>query len=706
MAHRYPTVFISLLILICVIPAYADESVAYIGRDKQSDQLIDSHWRFLRRDEPAASGTDFDDSSWTKLNLPHTWNNLDGEDGGNNYYRGPAWYRRHLKFNEARSYFVRFDGAATFTDVYVNGQHVGQHRGNWGAFCFDITKEIHKGDNILAVRVDNSHFEDIPPLSADFTVFGGLYRDVHLLTLGDISISPTDDASPGVYLRQSNVSAESADLHIITKLRNAAAQPKSAGVTCIITDANGKAITSVSSTDVSISPGGTDVVQDIKLDHPHLWDGRSDPHLYHATVQVKVDGKTVDQIIQPLGIRYFHVDPDQGFFLDGQHYALHGVNRHQDRLDKGWAIGKKEHDEDMSLILEMGCTGIRLAHYEHANYFYDLCDKNGLVVWAEAGLVNHINRTPAFYASAKQQLRELIKQNFNHPSIVMWGLFNELDYGRQHDPRDWELIGQLNDLSHQLDRDRLTTCASNQSPEHPANWITDITALNRYDGWYYGPVSAWPKMLDHARDVAPGKSIGISEYGAGASINQHEDPPRQPANPSGKWHPEEYQARLHETVWRVLKDRPWIWGTFLWNQFDFAIDSRHEGDTDGRNDKGMVTYDRKTRKDAFYFYKANWTDTPVLHITSARFTERPTGPTIAKVYSNCDSVELFLNGKSLGQTPGDTCVFQWNITLTAGKNEVRAVGYKNGKKFDDQVTWLASPEAPYRYSATQKTRNL
>ncbi|HEY1686733.1 MAG TPA: glycoside hydrolase family 2 TIM barrel-domain containing protein [Tepidisphaeraceae bacterium] len=679
--------FISFLITFCFITvAQASRGVAYIGREKDTDTVIDDGWRFIRTDAPLAAQADFDDSSWQKLNLPHTWNNYDGQDGGNNYYRGPGWYRRHLKISKSKNYFLRFDGAATVTDVYVNGQHVGQHRGNWSAFCFDITSALHHGDNVIAIRVDNSRFDDVPPLSGDFTVFGGLYRDVHLLTLGDVGISPTDDASPGVYIHQDKVKDDSADLTITTKLRNAVNQPRDGKVIYTIYDAKGKSV-AASVSEVSIPPTGSDAVANIHLDHPHLWDGRNDPYLYRVVVRVESDGKVVDQITQPLGLRYFRFDPDQGFFLDGKHYPLHGVNRHQDRLNKGWAIGQAEHDQDMAIILEMGSTGIRLAHYEHADYFYHLCDQNGLVVWAEFGLINKINRTPAFYDCAKQELRELIKQNFNHPSIVMWGMFNEVGFGKQHNPRDWELIEQLSDEAHKLDDTRVTTAASNQPFKHPANWITDIIAFNWYLGWYQGSVNDWPAKLDQLHAFQPNRCIGISEYGAGASIDMHQVPALKPAKASSSWHPEEYQSLVHEAAWRAFSQRPWIWGTFLWNQFDFAADQRNEGDTPGRNDKGLVTYDRKVRKDAFYFYKANWTSTPVIHINSSRYNPRPAGATTIKIYSNCDNVELFVNGKSLGKTPGQTCVFTWDATLLPGINHAKAVGYKDGKTFHDEVSW-------------------
>lgn len=662
-------------------------TVGFIGRGANTDRLIDQNWRFVRMDMPGAEAPSFNDSHWQKLNLPHTWNNYDGQDGGNNYYRGPGWYRTHLSIPGGKNYFLRFDAASTVADVYVNGTFIGEHRGNFAAFCFDITRAVHPGDNVIAVRVDNSHFEDVPPLAGDFTIFGGIYRDVHLLTLADVGISPTDDASPGVYIEPTHYAPDSADVKITTKLRNSESQSKDLVVSSVISDESGKVVATDTTAPLTVAPTGADAVEQIHIDYPHLWNGRSDPYLYHVKVRVLCDGKEVDQITQPLGLRYFHVDPERGFFLNGHSYPLHGVNRHQDRLNMGWAIGQAEHDQDMALILEMGSNAIRLAHYQHADYFYHLCDKNGLVVWAEFGLINKINHTATFYDNTKQQLRELIKQNFNHPSIMMWSLFNELAFKNNHDPREWELVKELNDEAHRLDPTRVTTAASNRPYQHPVNWITDIVALNCYYGWYNGTLAKWPGWLDAVHAFAPNRCVGISEYGAGASIYMHEYPAKPPPDPHAGWRSEEYQALFHETVWRALKSRPWIWGTFIWNQFDFAVDFRNEGDTPGRNDKGLVTYDRKTRKDAFYFYKANWTTAPMVHINSARFNPRPAGPTQVKVYSNCPRVELFLNGKSLGTAPGDTCVFTWPVTLKSGANHVKASAYKNGAATTDQVTW-------------------
>ncbi|MDQ2731540.1 MAG: glycoside hydrolase family 2 protein [Armatimonadota bacterium] len=661
---------------------------------------LDDGWRFIKEDVPGAEAANFQDNQWQTISLPHTWNNLDGEDGGNNYYRGPGWYRRNLTIDAAlaaKSLFLKFDGAATVADVWVNGQVVGEHKGNFGAFCYDITPLVHTGaDNVIAVKVNNAYNPDVPPRSGDFTISGGLYRDVHLLALDRLSVTPLDYASPGVFIKQSHVTDEGADLEITTELRNSNPADKNVTVRCTILDRDGKTVQSLRSRMKAGAGVQTNVVQQVTLRHPHLWNGRIDPYLYTVTTEVMDGARKTDEVTQPLGIRYFRVDPNEGFFLNGKHYELHGVTRHQDRIDKGWAIGPAEHLEDYNLITEMGCTGIRLAHYQHADYFYSLCDQGGLVVWAELCLVNSLNDTEAFRQNARQQLTELIKQNYNHPSILFWGLFNELSFGRgktadnDAGPHPWDLIAELNGLAHQLDPTRLTTAATNLNPSHPANFITDVIAFNRYPGWYGGNPTEWAGWLDDFHRKYPTRSLGISEYGAGASIHQHEQNPVQP-KAGGPWHPEEWQSVVHEDAWNAMKTRPYIWGTFLWNMFDFASDGRREGDTPGRNDKGMVTYDRKTRKDSFFWYQANWTSAPMMYITSRRFTPRTNPSADVKVYSNCSTVELSVNGKSMGSKTSDDHIFLWPaVMLGNGENRLEAVGLKDGKTTRDSCVWVYS----------------
>jgi beta-galactosidase len=658
----------------------------------RTEQLLGSGWRFLAADAQA-SAADFDDAAagWSAITLPHTYNALDGQDGGGDYYRGPSWYRTHLAAFEKQSgrrYYLQFDGANSVADVYVNGSSLGQHRGGFSSFRFDATDALHAGDNLIAVRVDNTAAADIPPLSADFTFFGGLYRDVHLLGVDELHVDLDDAGSSGVYLSTSDVSSDGAELSARVRVSNAGAEARSTSVTVSLLDETGKAVASLS--DQLQAPAGqtSEITLRGHVASPHLWQGRQDPYRYTASVELRTGGKRTDLVEQPFGFRSFHVDPNSGFSLNGQALDLHGVNRHQDRIDKGWAIGKAEHDEDMKLILELGATAVRLAHYQQASYFYDLCDRNGLVVWAEIPLVDAITDDPAFRANAQQQLRELIRQSYNHPSIMFWGIGNE----QRTDDAPTNAL--LTDLAAQVkaeDPGRISTYA-HCCGSATANLVShaDVTGYNVYYGWYMGTINQFGAFADQVHASRPEVPIAISEYGAGAGLSQHQEPPVQPAA-NGLFHPEEYQAQLHEDTWAQMESRPYLWGKFIWNMFDFASDTRNEGDTPGRNDKGLVSYDRQTKKDAFYFYQANWTTEPMVHITGRRFDPRSSETVDIKVYANVDALSLRVNGEPVSSPPDvQGHVFRWaGVPLVLGDNqvEVSARGPADQMLATDSLVW-------------------
>ena len=655
---------------------------------------VESDWMFILQNPPGAEATEFPDSSWDEIDLPHTWNAFDGQDGGNNYYRGVGWYRKHFSIDDAfrtKQLFLRFDAAAITAVVYFNGILIGSHKGAFSAFCFDITPVVKfDSPNVIAVQVSNTADSTVAPLRGDFTIFGGLYRGVQLLALEDLSISPLDFASSGVYVKQSEVSLESADLEITTVLRNASSIPKTASIRSTIFDEWGDPVASVES-ERSLAPGLQEgEIQKTSIRNPRLWNGRIDPYLYRVVVEVH-EGKVLkDRIVQSFGVRYFTVDAERGFFLNGAPYRLIGVNRHQDRQDKGWAIGRKEHEEDYRLIEEMGCSAVRLAHYQQAREFYDLCDRGGMIVVAEVALVDFVHPDEAFENNIRMQLTELIKQNFNHPSIFFWSLFNELIPDSDRDLYG-NLVIKLNTLAHALDPTRLTTMASRSMYDGNEfiNTVTDAIGYNVYKGWYEEMPEDFAAYADTLHARFPGHKISITEYGAGAGTTQHEVPPRKPTT-TARWHPEEWQAVYHEEHWKAIETRPFLWGTFVWNMFDFASDSRLEGERPGRNDKGLVTYDRQTKKDAFYWYKVHWNPAPMVHITSRRFTPRPGGPTEVKVYSNCDSVALFLNGLRVGTRFGEARIFSWDVVhLVNGTNRIEALGKKDGKTYRDFCVWEA-----------------
>ena len=662
------------------------------------DLLLNSDWRFTRENPKNAQNAEFNTSSWEQVTLPHTWNAKDGQDGGNDYYRGIGWYRKELiidKNMKGKNLYLKFDAVSSAAEVYINGTMVCRHKGSFGAFCFDITPYAKIGSaNILAVKVSNAKDSTISPLRADFTFYGGIYRGVHLLALDKLSISPLDDASSGVYVKQLNVNEEQAELEISVKLLNAYENERPAIVRFQVSDLKQKKVAAIDVAVTLASHSSGDAVGRMMVPKPHLWNGRQDPYLYQLSVEL-VDGKrTTDRVIQSIGLRYFNVDPDKGFFLNGKPYRLHGVNRHQDRQDMGWAITAKEHAEDFRMIEEIGANAIRLAHYQHAQEFYDLCDKGGMVVWAELALVDDIHPNPEFAAVCQQQLRELIKQDFNHPSICFWSLENELI--PDSNPELYTtFVRNLNMLAKQLDSTRLTTVASRSKYDgnDGMNAVTDVIAYNVYRGWYDGKPENFGSYADKLHERFPLRAMAISEYGAGASVNQHEYPSKRP-NTKGPWHPEEWQSQVHEITWKQMVERPYLWGTFVWNMFDFGSDGRSEGEHFGQNDKGLVSFDRKTKKDSFFWYKANWNPEPMVHIVSKRYSPRPVGSTEIRVYSNCESVELLLDGKSLGLKESADGIYTWdNIALTEGEHGFVALGYRKGKQLRDACSIIASSKA-------------
>jgi beta-galactosidase len=656
----------------------------------REDTRLDSGWKFNLGDDTNAAAAGFNDAGWQPVSLPHNWGWQEAQEG-KSYYRGPGWYRRELAVapEKGKRCFLRFEAASLVADVYLNGKLVGEHRGGFGAFCFEITKELsNTGTNLLAVRVDNSQFPDIAPLSGDFSVYGGLYRPVHLLVTGGENFTPTDHGSPGVAWRQAAVSTTQAVLEVTAQVSNADWKGRELTLAARVLDADGNRVVADSEEKITPVPGMTaPYFLRVTVPQPHLWNGRKDPYLYRAVVELRAADEIVDSVGQPLGLRYYYADPDRGFFLNGRPYHLHGVDRHQDYMNEGWAITESNMDEDISLIKEIGATAVRCAHYQHSDYFYSLCDKAGILVWAEIPQVNEINSSEQFEETSRNQLLDLIRQNVNHPSIFAWSLFNEIREGHADPHRE---LQDLRNTAHGEDPARPVIAATCTEKLPEMNKIPDLLGWNIYPGWYsgWGTKDDFGASLDQRRHDSRSGGFCVSEYGAGANVTQHEDNPKQPET-TGQWHPEEWQAVVHENAWAAMKERPFVWGTFVWVMFDFAVSTRHEGGIPGRNDKGLVTYDRKTRKDAFYFYKANWSDEPVLYLTGRRFTERTSAVTSVKIYSNAAKVELLLNGVSQGgRGDGTNGVFLWpNIKLQPGENKVEARAERAGQSLNDECVW-------------------
>ncbi|CCZ01317.1 glycosyl hydrolase family 2 sugar binding domain protein [Paraprevotella clara CAG:116] len=543
---------------------------------------------------------------WEQVDVPHTWNAKDGTSP--DYYRGDGTYRYTLSVSPAmmkKRIFLRFEAASQKAEVKLNGQEVGEHVGGFNAFCFEITPYVHSGENLLEVIVSNRKELNIAPLEGDFTVFGGIYRPVSLLLLPKACITPLDYASSGVYVSQ-QVGERRADLSVVTKVDNGLKRVKELSVKTDVFDAAGKLVATATTSQATEGQARLDFTNRLTVDNPMLWDGRKSPYLYRVFVELKRGKEVLDTLSQYVGLRSFRVDAEKGFILNGKPYKIKGVNRHQDRPDKGWAISSADHREDMSLIKEIGANGIRLAHYPHSDEFYTLCDREGMLVWAEIPLVGKALDTPEFTENMKTELTELIRQNFNHPSIFCWSLCNELSKG---DVKG--LISELNSVSHREDPGRLTVLAANVE-KRPENAVPDIMAFNTYPGWYWAEPSEMKSTLERWNRQCGNKGIAVSEYGAGANVWHHWQTGKKTPKADGVFHPEEWQATVHEQTYDAIKRSGFAWGSFVWNMFDFASASRNEGDMPGMNDKGLVSYDRKIRKDAFYFYQSEWSEEPLL----------------------------------------------------------------------------------------------
>ena len=640
---------------------------------QRQDILLNNDWNF-RFSHQVQKGTE------VRVDLPHTWNAQDALSGKIDYKRGIGNYEKNLFIRpewKGKRLFIRFEGVNNIADVFINRRHIGEHRGGYGAFIFEITGKVEYGkENSILVRVNNGELLDIMPLVGDFNFYGGIYRDVHLLITDETCISPLDYASPGVRLIQDSVSHRYAKVRAIVDLSNGSSGNQEVELNVRLLD--GQRVVKEGTKNVNLS--GNEVMQQeltFEIDQPHLWNGRQDPFLYQAEVTLFRNGQMVDRVTQPLGLRFYRIDPDKGFFLNGKHLPLQGVCRHQDRSEVGNALRPQHHEEDVALMLEMGVNAVRLAHYPQATYFYDLMDKNGIIVWAEIPFVGPGGYNdkgfvdlPAFRANGKEQLKELIRQHYNHPSICVWGLFNELT---ELGDNPVEYIKELNVLAHQEDTTRPTTSASNQMGD--LNFITDAIAWNRYDGWYGGTPADLGKWLDRMHKDHPEICIAISEYGAGASIYHQQDSLVKTV-PTSWWHPENWQTYYHIENWKTISSRPYVWGSFVWNMFDFGAAHRTEGDRPGINDKGLVTFDRKVRKDAFYFYKANWNrEEPMLYLTGKRNTVRTQRLQTITAFTNLSGAELFVNGKSYGKAiPDSYAILEWkNVELEPGENEIKVV---------------------------------
>lgn len=614
---------------------------------------LKDNWMFVKEAENAADAAS---KKGTAVSLPHTWNAVDGQDGGNDYHRGTCWYVTKFQKPELEAgsqVYVEFLGASVIADIYLNGEAVAHHEGGYSTFRVNLTDKLQE-ENVLAVALNNADNNYVYPQKADFTFYGGLYRMVNLIVVPEshfeldyaggngIAVTPTVECD------ENRVPTGKASVKVETWVTGNADS-------VVIT------ITGEESESKTVSGVDGHAEATFELEHVHLWDGVDDPYLYHA----KAELSSGDVTETTFGCRSFYTDPEKGFVLNGRVYPLRGVSRHQDRTGAGNALSYEMHKEDMEIIKEIGANTIRLAHYQHAQEFYDLCDEYGMVVWAEIPYITM--HMPNGRANTLSQMEELVVQNYNHPSIVCWGLSNEITAATPVDEDLLENHRLLNDLCHKLDKTRFTTMANvfMQETDSPLLEIPDVNSYNLYFGWYLGELEQNDEFFDEYHAKYPDRCIGFSEYGADAN------PQYQSTNPTHGDYSETYQTVYHEHMLKMIEERPYLWATHVWNMFDFAADGRDEGGKHGVNQKGLVTMDRKLKKDAFYLYKAYWNkEDAFVHICGSRYVDRKEDTTEVKVYSNQTTVSLYVDGTLL-ETQDGSRIFRFAVPMT-GEHEIVA----------------------------------
>lgn len=600
--------------------------------------------------------------NWYWVNLPHCWNEIDGQDGGADYYRGTCYYAKEIlksDLPENEQYYLEILGANSSADVYVNGEKLAHHDGGYSTWRVNMTDSL-KEHNLIVIAVDNSENQTVYPQMADFTFYGGIYRDVNLIAVNESHFDLDYYGGPGIKVTP-EIDGVNAKVEMEVFLTNA---KQGQTVVYTIKDREGNIVAEEckKADDTSVS---------LHIPYVHLWNGKKDPYLYTAQAVLKEGEEALDMVSTRFGCRTYEIDAQKGFILNGECYPLRGVSRHQDRWGLGNALLPEHHKEDMDLICELGATTIRLAHYQHDQYFYDLCDERGMVIWAE---IPYISRhMPDGRENTISQMKELIVQNYNHPSIVVWGLSNEITMSGSSTEDLLENHRILNDMVHEMDKTRKTTMAvvSMCDIHDPYIQIPDTVSYNHYFGWYGGSIEMNGPWFDHFHEEFPNIPIGVSEYGCEA-LDWHN------SNPKAGDYTEEYQAHYHEELIKQLYTRPYLWATHVWNMFDFGADARNEGGENGQNHKGLITFDRKYKKDAFYAYKAWLSDEPFVHICGKRYVDRVESETKITVYSNLPEVELFVNGKSLGKQEAPDHFFYFQVPNEGESTLVAVAGeYKD-----------------------------
>lgn len=632
---------------------------------------------------------------FTPVVIPHTWNTSYME-GTTLYERKMMVYQRPLEITEEmkdKRLFLYFEGVNSVAQIFLNRRTVGEHFGGYTAFCLEITDQVKAGMNLLEVWVSNAYRTDVLPISGDFNVNGGIHRPCYLIVTGQDCITPLFYASPGVFVHQEKISETKACINVETRL-SLKSKKQGLKLKTTVADADNRTVASIE-TEVTDSI----MKQPLEVNRPVLWNGKKNPYLYTVTVDLYDGNHLKDRVVQRTGFRYFSVDHERGFFLNGEYLNLYGFCRHEDAVGRASALLPEDYEMDMELIKESGATAMRLAHYPHAEPMYDLSDENGIILWTEipmcgpggqafTGFVN----TEGYKDNARLAVKELVYQKFNHPSICFWGICNEIlvSDGKRFVEYDNPIpfIKELNGLYKSIDSSRLTALATCVDQSYYLG-CSDLIAWNKYFGWYKDAAPSASKFFDDCKESSKGIPVGVSEYGGGASINHHQWPLAMEDRSDSHFHPEEAQAFCHEGNWGSFMKRPYLWAKFIWVFADFPSYMRQEGEVDGYNDKGLVTQDRKTKKDAFYFYKANWNPEPMIYITSRRFVKRDNPVTDIKIYTNLKNATLYINNKKVGtMRPDEMNRIVWkDIRLDKGRNAIRVEGKGDKGSFTDTCDW-------------------
>lgn len=637
------------------------------------------NWFFLRdcANAPACLPCD-----WEQVTLPHTWNALDGQDGGGDYWRGTCCYAREIGAFRGRQAWLHVPAAASKAKVFVNGEFMAAHEGGYSAFRVNITKALTKERNLIAILTDNGPDDGIYPQTADFTFYGGLYRGVSLILTDESYFNLSYYGGEGLSY-SAKPDAEGAGVTLDAWITNPLPQSQ---VDFVIKDSLGQIVAE------AVIPASEHASTCVRIEQVHLWQGVEDPYLYTVTALLTLHNDVIDEVSGALGVRTFRADPQKGFFLNGVFTPLRGVSRHQDRAALGNALLGEHHRQDAELIRELGANSVRLAHYQHNQDFYDACDRLGLVVWAEIPFISVMNPCPQSHENCISQMKELIIQNYSHPSICFWGISNEITIGGDR-PGLLDRLKELNELVHAMDPTRLSTMAQ-VSPlpmDHEMNQLTDVVGYNHYFGWYVPGLEKNEEWLDRFHKAYPKRALGLSEYGAEGIITYHTD------HPACGDYTEEYQALYHEHMAKIIDERPWLWCTYVWNMFDFGCDFRDEGGVKGRNNKGLMTLDRAIKKDAFYLYQAYWSKKPFVHLCGKRYSHRTGETTTIKVYSNLPSLCLKVNGVKLEETAGEKVFLFPNVPLS----ESTLISAGSGSLWDSMTLTRVNAEIPdYRCTDT------